>query len=300
MGSASATTREGGPLSGPKEKTLPQASAVTPKDQAMPRRSWWQCRGGQRVLKYADRVFAVVILLLIWQLASSFGSSGTWISTPPAVAERFWDMLLDGSLQINLFQTLEEALVGLAGGALIGTLLGLVLGSSRRLSSALDPILMGLYSLPKVSLAPLFIIWFGIGLVAKVALVISMVMFIFLYNVGEGLKSIDPDIIDAFRCMRASRWTMLRYVTVPSLLPWLMTATRIGIGLSLIGAVVAELVGSSRGLGWYVSNATATYDITGSITALVVLGVVATLLNTILAKIEAHVMRWRARPLSDR
>jgi NitT/TauT family transport system permease protein len=93
--------------------------------------------------------------------------------------------------------------------------------------------------------------------------------------------------------MRASRWQMLRLVVAPSLLPWLLTALRISIGASLIGAVVAELVGSSRGLGWYVSNATAIYDITGSITALVVLGLMAMIFNTVLARLEARTMTWR-------
>jgi NitT/TauT family transport system permease protein len=263
-----------------------RSAAAKPRAKAPP----------SRLMRFIDRLIAAAVLLALWQAASHLGANGKWISSPTAVAVRIWQMLLDGELAMHTWQTLQEALVGLAAGILLGGALGLALGYWRRLSDALDPVIMGLYSLPKVSLAPLFIIWFGIGLSAKVALVVSLVMFIVLYNVREGLKTIDTELVDAFRSMNASRFAMMRYVVAPSLFPWLLTAIRIGIGAALIGAVVAELVGSSRGLGWYVSNATATYDITGSITALVVLGILAMILNTALARLEAHLMAWRKGP----
>ena len=246
-----------------------------------------------KLRRFIDQVIAAIVLLVIWQLGSQMGENGKWVSSPLAVAQRIWEMAVEGDLEMHVWQTLQEAILGLFAGVVLGTAIGLVLGYWERFSNAVDPVLMGIYSLPKVSLAPLFIVWFGIGLEAKVALVVSLVMFIVLYNVREGIKTIDPDLVDAFRAMKASRWQMLRLVVAPSLLPWLLTALRISIGASLIGAVVAELVGSSRGLGWYVSSATAIYDITGSITALVVLGIMAMIFNTVLARLEARTMSWR-------
>jgi len=169
-----------------------------------------------------------------------------------------------------------------------------MLGMWRRLSDAIDPVVMGLYSLPRVSLAPLFIIWLGIGLLAKVTLVASMVVFVVLFSVREGVRNIDREIIESFRSMNASKTAMIRYVITPSLMPWLMTSIRIGIGMSLVGAVVGEMIGSSRGLGWYVNHSSGVYDMTGAITALFVLMLMAMAFNGLLALIERQVLHWRS------
>ncbi|MSP87992.1 MAG: ABC transporter permease [Alphaproteobacteria bacterium] len=239
-----------------------------------------------------DRAIAVAVPLVLWQLASHWVGK-KWISSPVDVAQRIWFMLLDGSLELHTWETFKEAIIGLAIGVVLGVVFGIVLGLWRRLSDAVDPVVMGLYSLPRVSLAPLFIIWLGIGLFAKVALVASMVVFVVLFNVREGVRSIDREIIDAFRSMNASRAAVIRHVIVPSLVPWLLTAIRIGIGMALVGAVVGEMIGASRGLGWYVNHTSGVYDMTGSITALVILMILAMIFNGVLALIERRVLRWR-------
>jgi NitT/TauT family transport system permease protein len=202
-------------------------------------------------------------------------------------------MLMDGRLLIHAWQTFQEAILGLLLGVVIGVATGMMLGRYKRLSEAVDPMVMGLYSLPRVSLAPLFIIWLGIGLSAKVALCASIVLFVVLFNIREGVKAVDQDLVDAFRSMNASRMQMMRHVVLPSLVPWLITSIRISIGLSLIGAVVGEMIGASRGLGWYVTYTTGTYDITGSITALFVLGVMAMGFNAVVSAVEKRVLSWR-------
>lgn len=239
-----------------------------------------------------DRVLAIAVPLAAWQAASGWVGR-KWISSPVDVAQRLWLMVLDGSLEVHAAETFKEAIVGLLIGAAMGIVLGIALGLWRRLSDAVDPVVMGLYSLPRVSLAPLFIIWLGIGLLAKVALVASMVVFVVLFNVREGVRSIDREVIEAFRSMNASRTAMLRYVIVPSLLPWLLAAVRIGIGMALVGAVVGEMIGASRGLGWYVNHTSGVYDMTGSITALVTLMILAMVFNGVLGLVERRVLRWR-------
>jgi NitT/TauT family transport system permease protein len=241
----------------------------------------------------ADRAVAMIVPLVGWQVLSDNWSGGKWISSPLAVLERLAAMARDGTLAMHTWQTLEEALVGLLCGLVLGIVSGVALGMSKRLSDAVDPIVMGFYSLPRVSLAPLFIIWLGIGLLAKVALVASVVLFVVLFNVREGVRDIDRDIVEAFRSMNASRGAMVRYVIVPSLVPWIFASIRIGIGMALIGAVVAELIGSSRGLGWYVMHSTGVYDVTGSITALVVLMIIAIIFNWALTAFEKRMLRWR-------
>ena len=242
---------------------------------------------------FVDRTIAIIIPLVVWQLLADFWIGGKWISSPLQVASRLWSMASDGMLWIHTWETLKEAIVGLVSGVVIGVTLGVVLGVWKRLSDAVDPVIMGFYSLPRVSLAPLFIIWLGIGLVAKVALVASIVLFVVLFNVREGVRGIDREVIDAFRSMNASRGAMVRYVIVPSLVPWLFAAIRIGIGMALIGAVVAEMVGSARGLGWYVTYTSGIYDMAGSITALVTLMVLAMIFNWVLAILERKMLHWR-------
>lgn len=248
---------------------------------------------GRGIFPLLEKIVAALAVLAFWQLAADWWVGRKWISSPVQVAERVWLMALDGSLVMHAWQTFQEAILGLILGTAIGVALGLLLGFYRRLSDAVDPIVMGLYSLPRVSLAPLFIIWLGIGLSAKVALCASIVLFVVLFNIREGVKTIDKDLVDAFRSMNASRLQMLRYVVLPSLVPWLITSIRISIGLSLIGAVVAEMMGASKGLGWYVNYATGIYDITGSITALFILGVMAMMFNGVVGAIERKVLFWR-------
>lgn len=239
-----------------------------------------------------DRVLAAVVPLLLWQLAAEyFGKK--WISSPYDVGMRIYKMALDGSLALHSWETFKEAMIGLLIGVALGIVLGIMLGMWRRLSDAVDPVVMGLYSLPRVSLAPLFIIWLGIGLMAKVTLVASIVVFVVLFSVREGVRNIDREIVDSFRSMNASRGALIRHVIAPSLMPWLMNAIRIGIGMSLVGAVVGEMIGSSRGLGWYVNHSAGVYDMTGAITALIVLMLMAMAFNGILAFAEKRVLHWR-------
>jgi NitT/TauT family transport system permease protein len=251
------------------------------------RRRWLQLRG------LLDRIVAIFLLLALWQLAADHWLGDKWISTPLKIAVRLQAMLADGTIQIHTWETFKEAAVGLLVGIVLGVALGLLLGVSRRLSAAVDPVLMGIYSLPRVSLAPMFVIWLGIGLVAKAALVASMVVFVVMFNVREGVRNIDRDVIDGFRSMHASRWALLRYVVIPSLVPWLLTSVRIGIGMALVGAVVGELIGSSKGLGWYISYASSVYDMTGAFTALVVLTILAMLFNLVLSLLERRLLFWR-------
>jgi NitT/TauT family transport system permease protein len=267
----------------------PLAAAADP-DYERQRVGRWRRSRRRRLV---DRTVAMIVPLVAWQIAADNWSGGKWISSPVAVAERLVAMAADGTLAMHTWQTLGEAFLGLVVGLVLGVAIGVALGLSKRLSEALDPIIMGFYSLPRVSLAPLFIIWLGIGLIAKVALVASVVLFVVLFNVREGVRNVDRDIVEAFRSMNASRATLIRYVVIPSLVPWIFASIRIGIGMALIGAVVAELVGSSRGLGWYVMHSTGVYDMTGSITALVVLMVLAMLFNWGLAAVERRVLRWR-------
>ncbi len=212
---------------------------------------------------------------------------------PPWCSSASGYLTINGDLWANLAPTLEETFGGLALGLLIGIVGGVLMARSRFAAAMLDPYVIGINGVPRVALGPFFIVWFGIGILSKVLLAVSIVFVVVLFNTREGIESIDPDLIEALRSMRANRWQMLRHLIIPSLVPWLLAATKIGIGLALTGAVVGELVGASAGLGWYITNALNVIDMTGAVTALLVMAVVAMLMYYAVLLIERRLLAWR-------
>ena len=249
--------------------------------------------GSERLRTVLVTILGVIILLVLWQLTSMYLLKPVWISSPALVAGRFVSSFQDGTLVSNTVATTEEALIGLVAGMVVGILVGIALAEWRPVARILDPYIVGANSLPRIALAPFFVIWFGIGLFSKVVLVVSVVMFIALFNVRQGMASIDPDLVDVMKSMKAKRWAMFRYVTLPSLLPWIMSAVKIGIGSAIISAVVAEMVGADHGLGWSVTFALQEFDMTGAVTSMIMMVILAMILYGLLALLERWLFRWK-------
>jgi NitT/TauT family transport system permease protein len=236
----------------------------------------------------------LVLFVLAWQITSDHFIRPIWISSPRLVWTSLIATAKNGTLLANTWTTAQEALLGLVIGTAGGIIAGIVLAKATTIAKVLDPYILGAYSLPRVALAPFFVLWFGIGLASKVALIVSIVFFMVLFNVKQGMQSIDPDLVDAMRSMYAKPSAMLWYVTIPSLLPWIFASIRICIGMALIGAVVGELVGASKGLGWSMSNALNNFDTTTAFTSLLTMLVLAMVLYYAMAFAESRMFRWRA------
>jgi len=246
------------------------------------------------------RLGALGVWLALWQGIGQYLIGTQWTSSPTLVAERLLKVAGDGSLARNATATLEETFIGLALGVLIGIVAGILIARAPRLLTAtIDPYIMGVYSLPRIALAPFFILWFGIGLESKVALVVSVVAFVVLFNVRQGIEGVDRDIIDALRSMRASRWAMTRYVIVPAVVPWIVSAVKISVGLALVSSVVGEMVGSTKGLGWYVTQTLNQFDMTGAVSSLLIMAVLALGLYAVVGRIERRLCRWQALSTSS-
>ncbi|MGA9092265.1 MAG: ABC transporter permease [Bradyrhizobium sp.] len=250
-------------------------------------------RDGLDISALLWRLALIAGLLLIWEFAAGNLFNEFWSSRPSLIGERLLALLRSGEIWRHLSATVAEALLGLFLGALIGTPIGIALAQYRRAAKILDPFVMGLYGLPRVALAPMFILWFGISLFSKVMMSFSMVVFVFILNVTEGVRTVDPDMVDLMRTMRAPRSYIMHKVTIPSIVPWLLASFRIGIGLSLVGAVVGELIGANRGLGWYVVRAGGQLDTTGVFAGLFLLMLIAMIANQIILMIERKVLHWR-------
>lgn len=259
-------------------------------------RAGWAMAGVRLIWSVENllRVGILVVLIAIWQLVSTLAGTN-WISSPWLVLQRYRELFANGTLLVNSYITLRETVLGLIIGTAIGLAAGILIARSNvLLGKAVDPFILGAYSLPRVALAPFFILWFGIGLTSKVALVVSVVAFVVLFNVRQGIENIDTILLDALRSMRAGRWQVTRYVIIPSVVPWLMAAIKISVGMALVSAVVGELIGSTAGLGWYMTQSLNQFDITGGITALLTMAILAMVLYGVVGLIERQVSHWQA------
>lgn len=244
----------------------------------------------RRQLVIGGRIAIAVLFLGGWQLASDRIFASFYVSSPAAVIERLVALVGSGELWPHLTQTLIEVALGLLIGVPLGALTGMALGFSTLLGGWLLPYMMALYSLPRVVLAPLFIIWFGVGLISKVTMVVTMVVFVIFYNVYQGVQEIDRDLLDVAKSLRANRLQTLRWIVLPSLVPWLITGLRLSIGIALIGAVIAELIAANQGLGYYIKFSSNMLDVTGVFAGLAVITIVAIGLEQLLRWLERHVL----------
>jgi NitT/TauT family transport system permease protein len=251
---------------------------------------WWS-RG---IPLQLARLACIVVVLAIWQLAAGRFVSQFWISSPQRIGSRLLDWINSGYLFFHLAITLQEMLWGFLLGATTGIAAGFVLGSNRFMGRLLDPMITALYSLPKIALAPLFVLWLGIGLSMKIVLAATIVFFLVFWNTYYGVRDVDRELIDVIRVIGAKRWHVQTKVVLPGALAWIYVGLKLAIPYALIGAVVGELIASNRGLGYVLESAAGQFDTASLFAALFVLMVISTLLNEVLNRTEAHVLRWKS------
>jgi NitT/TauT family transport system permease protein len=190
--------------------------------------------------------------------------------------------------------------IGFAVGSLFGALLGFVLGYFRYLDALLSPFITAIYTLPKIALAPLVLLWLGIGYEAKVALSALLVFFLVFFNTYAGVRQVDPDLTNAARLMGASRRQLLRHVLCPHAAAWVFTGLRLALPYALVGAVVGEMLASNHGIGFLLANASNQLDTVGAFAALAILVTIGLLLNLLVELVEARVQRWQPHRLEER
>jgi NitT/TauT family transport system permease protein len=239
------------------------------------------------------RLGLLVLLVSVWQAVGGTVVDTFWISRPSEIAAKLAGWIQTGMLWYQLSITLEEMIVGFVLGALAGLAVGFMLGRSEFLASLLDPFILAIYSLPKIALAPLFILWFGIDLKPKIILAAVVVFFLVFYNTYAGVRDVDTDLVNTVRIMGANRLQILRFIVLPGSLTWIFTALKISIPYALIGAVVGEIMASNRGIGYLIVGSAGQFDTAGVFAALLVLMVIATVLNEILNRSEAVLLRWK-------
>lgn len=234
-----------------------------------------------------------IAILFIWEGVSGRLIDNFFISNPVDVGRRLWGWIADGSIFLNLWATLYATVLGFVLGAVIGAVLGLWLGVSPFVARLLNPYLYALNALPKVALAPLFVLWFGLGINSKIALAAVLVLFLVFLNTFAGVRQVDQDLIDGARLMGATRMQLIGKVILPSALSWLFVGLRVSVPYALIGAVLGEMIASNRGLGYLVQFSGAQFDTAGVFAVLIVIALVAMALNFVVDAIQGRMERWR-------
>ncbi len=214
---------------------------------------------------------------------------------PIEVFKRIYTWFVGGSIYLHLGVTLIETLLAFAIGTLLGLMCGLWLALAPTASTLADPYIKAMNAMPRVILAPIFAVWFGLGITSKVVFGITLVFFIVFFNVYQGVKEVSPVVLANARMLGASGKQLLRYVYLPSATSWVFSSLHTSIGLAFVGAVVGEYLGSARGVGYLIHQAEGVFDIDTVFAGILVLTMFALVLDFIVTRIEDRLLVWRPR-----
>jgi len=252
-----------------------------------------QSRISRRVKVLTGQLVAGVLMLALWEYASGRWIDPFFVSRPSAIGTRLLEWVLSGFVWFHLSITFQQMIAGFLVGAVTGAAVGIVFGRNELMSDIFSPYIAAVYSLPKIALAPLLILWFGIGFESKVALTAIVVFFLVFYNTYGGIRDVPVHLMNGVRVMGATERQLLFKVLLPHASAWIFTGLKVSVPYALIGSVVGEMISANRGIGFVLNMTANMFDTTGVFTALVVLMIVAFLLNQLVDWAEARVLRWK-------
>lgn len=215
---------------------------------------------------------------------------------PLKVADRIWAWFVtDADIYQHLGVTLAETMMAFAVGAGLGLGGGLWLALAPMASAMLEPYIKAMNAMPRIILAPIFSVWFGLGMGSKVALGVTLVFFIVFFNVYQGVKEVSPVVLANARMLGADKRQLLRHVYLPSATSWVFSSLHTSVGLAFVGAVVGEYLGSSQGVGYLILQAEGSFDINTVMAGIVVLTAFALVLDSLVGKAEKYLMKWQPK-----
>jgi NitT/TauT family transport system permease protein len=253
----------------------------------------------ETVLVRIAQLVVLVTFFGIWQVVS--GQPGDrwvlideyYVSRPSDAFAEIQEWWTEGVLWNHVWVTLQETLVGWFIGGVGGMLVGFALGIGRIASRILNPFVMAVYAIPKLALAPLFLLWFGLGMQSKVAFVAAVVFFLIFFNTYSGVREVSVDQLDQLRIMGASSLQAHLRVTVPSAMTWVIAGLHVTVPYAFVGAVVGEMIAANRGLGYLVQRASQSFNTAELVGAVIVLVLLALVLNGVVSAFERFLLRWR-------
>lgn len=239
------------------------------------------------------RLLVGAALLLFWQWAAGALIRETFLAKPTSVLWRLFELFATGTIWVHVYVTLTEVVVGFLMGSVLGLAVGFLLGSSRFLSVVFEPYVMAFYGIPRIALAPIFIIVLGIGIWSKVAVVFIQVFFMLFINAYAGVREINQEYVQLARIMGANSGLILRKIVIPSTMPFIMLGLRSAVPYGVIGAVVGEFIAASKGLGYFINYAGSTFDSAGAFAGIFILLAFIMVANGLMQLLEKAVIKWR-------
>jgi len=256
-----------------------------------------RARRAHLALVWSLRAIVLVVVFGVWELLATYVIDPFYYSKPSLIADRLWGWFAEGtskgSIWSNISVTLQEAVYGFVLGAVLGVVLGILFGRARLLAEVLSPFIQALNAVPRIVLAALFIIWFGLGMESKIATALVLVFFPVFFNAFQGAREVDRNYVDNARILGASRVQILWSIVVPSATSWILASLHTAFGFALIGAIVGEYAGASKGIGLLISTAQGTFDAAGIYAGMILSTVLALLAEVILGSAERRLLRWR-------
>ncbi len=247
--------------------------------------------------KWRNTLIGIVlplVILLIWQTLSGLKIiSPILFPSPVSIAKEFYDMFLTGELLTHLNISVQRAALGFLLGGSLGLLIGLIVGLKKRAEHIMDPSLQMLRTVPHLAITPLFILWFGFGEVSKVLLIALGAFFPLYVNTFLGVRSVDGKLFDVAKVLEFNRFHQITKLIIPSALPNILLGLRLSLGVAWLGLVVAELMGSSEGIGYMIQDARQFSRTSAVFVGIIIFAVVGKLVDSVVRLLEERLLRWR-------
>ncbi len=255
-------------------------------------------------LVYTLRILLAVVIVGGWELGARAKIIDPFFyGQPTGIYKQLHTWIVDGTAQGPLWKqvavTLEETVMGFVAGVFGGVVFGIILGTNKLLADIFSPYIKAFNSIPRVVLGSIFTIAFGLGLTSKVLLAFVLVFFVVFFNAFQGVREVDQNLISNARILGASRSRIVREVTIPSALSWILASLHTSFGFALVGAVVGEFLGSTQGVGSLIQIATQAFNANGVFAAMTLLAIVALTAEALVTRLENRLVKWRPTPISD-
>lgn len=260
------------------------------------RNARWRVRAGQWGL--------LVAIFVFWWLMTKPGlvppfffendsQAAFFFGEPDQIFLRIWEWFAGGEIYRHLFVTLYETLMAFVIGTVSGLFVGLWLARAPTAAAVLDPFIKGLNSMPRVILAPIFAVWFGLGPASKIALGVTLVFFIVFFNVYQGVREVNPTVLASARMLGATNRQLMRTVYIPSAMSWVFSSLHTSVGMAFVAAVIGEYLGSAEGVGYLILQAETTFDMNTVMAGILVLTAFALVIDRAVTELERRFMRWQ-------
>jgi NitT/TauT family transport system permease protein len=252
-----------------------------------------------RAMLLTLQILVAVIAIALWHVGTTVPILGSrlldpfFFSTPRDVSLRIVKWLLEGTIWFHLWITLAEAVMAFVLGSAGGALIGFWFARQPLIAAVFDPYVKMINALPRVVLAPIFALWFGLGMTSKVALGITLVFFIVFFNVYQGVKEVSPAVLANARMLGMNERQLLRHAYWPSALSWMFSSLHTSVGFAMVGAVVGEYLGAAAGLGYVIHQAESVFDVAGVFAGMLVLAAFVIFIDGLVTLVERRLMVWR-------